>query len=368
MIIGVPKEIKPDEYRVGMVPAGSRELVLSGHTVLIEKSAGMGSGITDEQFMQEGAELVGSADELWARAEMVIKVKEPVEPEFDYLREGMILYTFLHLAADKRLTELLLEKGIIGVAYETVQEEDGSLPLLVPMSEIAGRMAVQEGAKYLEKEKGGRGILLGGVPGVSPGRVAILGGGIVGTNAAKMAMGLGARVTVLDASLARLRYLDDIFGGRAETLHSNSHTIRESVMAADLLVGAVLLAGARAPRLVTRPMIGEMKKGAVIVDVSVDQGGCIETSRPTSHHDPIFVVDGVTHYCVTNMPGAVPHTSTHALTNATFPYALEIASKGIKIAVKDNYSLKKGINIYKGKLTCEQAANSLDMPYTALEP
>ena len=368
MIIGVPKEIKPDEYRVGMVPSGARALVQGGHTVLVEKSAGEGSGITDGQFTHEGAELVESAEEVWTRAEMIIKVKEPVESEFDCLREGMILYTFLHLAADKRLTEVLLEKGIIGVAYETVQEEDSSLPLLIPMSEIAGRMAIQEGAKYLEKEKGGRGILLGGVPGVSPGRVAILGGGIVGTNAAKMAMGLGARVTVLDGSLARLRYLDDIFGGRLETLHSNSHTIRESVMAADLLIGAVLLAGARAPRLVTRPMISEMKKGAVIVDVSVDQGGCIETSRPTSHHDPIFVVDGVTHYCVTNMPGAVPHTSTHALTNATFPYALEIASKGIKIAIKDNYALSKGINIYKGKLTCEQAANSLDMPYTALKP
>ena len=367
MIIGVPKEIKPDEYRIGLVPAGAREFVLRGHTVLIEKSAGVGSGITDEQFMHEGAELVDSAQELWGRAEMVIKVKEPIEPEFGHLREGLILYTFLHLAAEKRLTHTLLEKGIVGIAYETVQEEDGSLPLLIPMSEIAGRMAVQEGAKYLEKEKGGRGILLGGVPGVSPGKVTILGGGIVGTNAAKMAIGLGARVIVLDASLARLRYLDDIFGGRVETLHSNSHTIRESVMSADLLIGAVLRAGARAPHLVTRSMVGEMKNGAVIVDVSVDQGGCIETSRPTSHHDPIFVVDGVTHYCVTNMPGAVPHTSTHALTNATFPYALEIASKGIKIAVRDNCALKKGININKGKLTCERVADSLDMPYTTVE-
>lgn len=367
MIIGVPKEIKPDEYRVGMVPAGVRELVLRGHVVLVEKSAGGGSGIADELFVQEGAEMVAAAEELWSRAEMVVKVKEPVEQEFDYLREGLILYTFLHLAAERRLTDCLLEKGVIGVAYETVQEEDGSLPLLIPMSEIAGRMAIQEGAKYLEKEKGGRGILLGGVPGVASGRVAIIGGGIVGTNAAKMAIGLGARVTVLDSSLARLRYLDDIFGARLETLYSNSHTIRETVKAADLLIGAVLIAGAKAPHVVTRSLISEMKKGAVIVDVSIDQGGCIETSRPTSHHEPTYTVDGVTHYCVTNMPGGVPHTSTHALTNATFPYALEIAAKGIKIAVEENFSIRKGINVYRGKLTCEQVAQSLDKSYTPLE-
>ena len=367
MIIGVPKEIKPDEYRVGMVPAGVRELVLSGHSVLVEKSAGGGSGIQDELFVQEGAEMVDAAEELWSRAEMVVKVKEPVEPEFGYLREGLIIYTFLHLAAERRLTDVLLEKGVTGVAYETVQEEDGSLPLLIPMSEIAGRMAVQEGAKYLEKAKGGRGILLGGVPGVAPGRVAIIGGGIVGTNAAKMAIGLGARVTVLDSSLARLRYLDDIFGARLETLYSNSHTVRETVKAADLLIGAVLIAGAKAPHVVARPLISEMKKGAVIVDVSIDQGGCIETSRPTSHHDPTYTVDGVTHYCVTNMPGGVPHTSTHALTNATFPYAFEIAAKGIKIAVEENFSIKKGINVYRGKLTCEQVAQSLDKSYTPLE-
>ena len=367
MIIGVPKEIKPDEHRVGMVPAGVRELVLRGHVVLVEKSAGGGSGIQDELFVQEGAEMVVAAEELWSRAEMVVKVKEPVEQEFGYLREGLILYTFLHLAAERRLTDCLLEKGVIGVAYETVQEEDGSLPLLIPMSEIAGRMAIQEGAKYLEKEKGGRGILLGGVPGVAPGRVAIIGGGIVGTNAAKMAMGLGARVTVLDSSLARLRYLDDIFGARLETLYSNSHTVRETVKAADLLIGAVLIAGAKAPHVVTRSLISEMKKGAVIVDVSIDQGGCIETSRPTSHHEPTYTVDGVTHYCVTNMPGGVPHTSTHALTNATFPYALEIAAKGIKIAVEENFSIRKGINVYRGKLTCEQVAQSLDKSYTPLE-
>lgn len=367
MIIGVPKEIKADEYRVGMVPAGVRTMSLAGHSVVVEKSAGAGSGFSDEEYAREGAEIAASAREVWERAELVIKVKEPLGPEFGYLREGLTLYTFLHLAADKRLTEILLEKKITGVAYETVQGDGGTLPLLVPMSEIAGRMAVQEGAKYLEKAFGGRGILLGGVPGVPPATVAVLGGGVVGTNAAKIAAGMGARVTVLDQSLPRLRYLDDIFGPRVGTVHTNPHTIRAAVTEADLVIGAVLIPGAKAPRLVTRPMLSEMRPGAVIVDVSVDQGGCVETSRPTTHHDPVFTVDGITHYCVANMPGAVPYTSTVALTNATFAHAFQMAQKGIKMALRENKHLRKGVNVYKGLLTCEEVALAHDMPYQPLE-
>ncbi len=366
MIIGVPKEIKPDEYRVGVVPAGVKELVLAGHAVLVEKSAGDGSGFPDSAYLDEGAELIGTAKEIWKRSGMIVKVKEPVEPEFDYMREGLIIFTFLHLAADKALTEKLLEKKIIGIAYETVQDEDGSLPLLVPMSEIAGRMSIQEGAKYLEKERGGRGILLGGVPGVEPGKVVILGGGVVGANAAKMAVGLGARVTVIDASLPRMRYLDDIFGSKLETLHSNRHTIIEKLKEADLLVGAVLIPGAKAPKLVTRSMVSKMKKGAVIVDVSVDQGGCIETSRPTSHHDPTYNLDGVTHYCVSNMPGAVPRTSTIALTNATFPLAFKIAQTEGNIAGSDDSQIESGLNLFMGDLTCEEVALSLNMVYKSI--
>ena len=367
MIIGVPREVKPDEYRVGLVPAGARSLVLAGHTVLVEKGAGEGSGFSDADYGVEGAEIVDAAPDIWARAEMVVKVKEPIKGEFDYLREGQILYTFLHLAADKTLTELLLEKKIIGIAYETVRGPGHSLPLLVPMSEIAGRMAVQEGAKYLEKANGGRGVLLGGVPGVAPARVTIIGGGVVGANAAKIAVGMGARVKLLDKSLERLRYLDDIFGGRLETIYANPLTIRAAAREADLLIGAVLIPGAKAPRLVTRQMVAEMKPGAVIVDVSVDQGGCVETSRPTTHHDPTYVVDGVLHYCVANMPGAVPRTSTLALTSATFPYAFEIAQKGITMALRENALLRPGVNVYKGLLTCEEVSQSLDMKYTSLE-
>lgn len=367
MIVGVPKEIKPDEYRVGMVPSGVRTMSLAGHTVVVEKSAGGGSGFSDDAYAAEGAVIAASASEVWQRADLVVKVKEPIGPEFGFLREGLVLYTFLHLAADKRLTEILLEKKITGVAYETVRGSDGSLPLLVPMSEIAGRMSVQEGAKYLEKSFGGRGVLLGGVPGVPPADVTVLGGGIVGTNAAKIAAGMGARVTVLDQSLQRLRYLDDIFGGRVQTIHTNPHTIRAAVLGADLVIGAVLIPGAKAPRLVTRPMLVEMRTGAVIVDVSVDQGGCVETSRPTTHHDPVFMVDGITHYCVANMPGAVPYTSTIALTNATFGYAFEIAQKGIRMACRENRSLKKGVNIFNGAITCEEVAIAHDMPFARLE-
>ncbi|MBI5179325.1 MAG: alanine dehydrogenase [Nitrospinae bacterium] len=366
MIIGIPKEIKPDEYRVGIVPAGVRSLALAGHTILVEHSAGAGSGIADDEYAAEGAELLQSAEELWRRSDMVIKVKEPVGPEYGYLREGLILYTFLHLAADRQLTEALLTKKVSAVAYETVQEADGSLPILIPMSEIAGRMSVQAGARYLEKPNGGSGVLLGGVPGVPPGKVAVLGGGIAGTNAVKMALGLGARVKVLDQSLARLRTLDDIFGGALETVHANPHTVRDAVAQADLLIGAVLIPGARAPRLVTRNMVAEMRKGSVIVDISVDQGGCVETTCPTTHHNPVYEVEGVIHYCVTNMPGAVPRTSTFALTNANFPYAFEIAQKGLTMAARENDALKKGINTINGNLTCEKVAGSLDMLYTPL--
>jgi alanine dehydrogenase len=367
MIIGVPKEIKPDEYRVGMVPAGVRQFVLAGHTVLIEKSAGIGSGFPDSAYKTEGADIIDTAGEVWSRAEMVVKVKEPIEPEFPLLREGLILYTFLHLAADKALTETLLGKKIIGIAYETVQENDGSLPLLVPMSEIAGRMSIHEGAKYLEKERGGRGILLGGVPGVPSGNVMVLGGGLVGLNAAKMAVGLGARVTVIDLSLPRLQYLDDIFGNRIETLHSNPHTISEQAKIADLLVGAVLLPGAKAPRLVSKSLVAEMREGSVIVDVSVDQGGCIETTKPTTHHDPTYFVSGVQHYCVANMPGSVPRTSTIALTNATFRFAMEIAETGFDNTVKNNDALRKGVNLHLGRLTCRQVADSLGLEYSGLD-
>lgn len=367
VIIGVPREVKADEYRVGLAPAGARSLALAGHTVLVEKGAGEGSGFSDSDYAVEGAETVDSAPELWRRAEMVVKVKEPVSSEFGHLREGQILYTFLHLAADRTLTERLLEKKIIGIAYETVRGPGHSLPLLVPMSEIAGRMAVQEGAKYLEKANGGRGVLLGGVPGVAPARVTIIGGGVVGANAAKIAIGMGARVKLLDRSLERLRYLDDIFGGRLETIYADPLTIRDAAYEADLLIGAVLIPGAKAPRLVTRQMVSQMKPGAVIVDVSVDQGGCVETSRPTTHHDPTYVVDGVLHYCVANMPGAVPRTSTLALTSATFPYAFEIAQKGITMALRENALLRPGVNVYRGLLTCEEVAQSIDMKYTPLE-
>ena len=367
VIIGVPREIKADEYRVGLAPAGVRSLALAGHAVLIEKGAGEGSGFTDDAYAAEGAEMVDAAPALWRRADMVVKVKEPINPEFDHMREGQILCTFLHLAADKTLTERLLEKKIIGIAYETVRGPGQSLPLLVPMSEIAGRMAVQEGAKYLEKANGGRGVLLGGVPGVAPARVSIIGGGVVGANAAKIAAGMGARVKLLDKSLERLRYLDDIFGGRLETIYANPLTIRAAAREADLLIGAALIPGAKAPRLVTRQMVSEMKPGAVIVDVSVDQGGCVETSRPTTHHDPTYVVDGVLHYCVSNMPGAVPRTSTLALTSATFPYIFEIAQKGTTMAFRENALLRPGVNVHRGLLTCAEVAQSLDLKYTQLE-
>lgn len=359
MIIGVPKETKPQEFRVGMVPAGVRALTENGHKVLVQLSAGDGSGITDEEYLAAGAVIEENPKRVYEDADMIIKVKEPLQKEYIYLKQGQILYTYLHLAPSRELTQVLLEKEIIGIAYETIQLPNGSLPLLIPMSEIAGRMAVQVGASYLEKGKGGRGVLLGGVPGVSPGSVVILGAGTVGFNAAKIAIGMGARVIVLDVNLERLRYMDDIFGARITTLYSNQHTIEGSVVEADLLIGAVLIAGARAPVLVDRSLVARMKPGAVIVDVAVDQGGCVETIHSTYHANPTYVMDGIIHYGVANMPGAVPRTSTFALTNATFPYAMKIANMGVVKAFKEDPVLLSGLNLYKGNLICRPVAESL---------
>jgi alanine dehydrogenase len=366
MIIGVPKEIKTHEYRVSLTPAGVHDLVDAGHQVLVEKDAGLGSGIDNQSFSKEGA-IILSRNEIFGKSDLIIKVKEPQPEEYELLRENQILYTYLHLAPAPELTEALLKRKIIGIAYETVQKEDNSLPLLVPMSEVAGRMSIHEGAKYLERENGGRGILLGGVPGVDPGHVVILGGGVVGHNAAKMAIGTGASVTLLDVNLPRLRYLDDLYGSRLKTLMSNKLNLRESLESADLVICAVLITGAKAPKLITQKMLSFMKPGAVIVDVSIDQGGSLETSRPTSHDDPIFVVDEIVHYCVANMPGALARTSTFALTNATFPYAYQIAEKGFNKAIQDNDALKKGVNIYKGHITHPAVAEALEKPYTPLD-
>ena len=360
MIIGVPKEIKPQENRVAMTPSGVASLTRAGHTVLVEEGAGLGSGLSNDEYLAAKAKLV-SADEAWG-AQMVIKVKEPIASEYHYLREGLILFTYLHLAAAEELTRHLLSSKCIGIAYETVQLQDGSLPLLTPMSEVAGRMAPQVGAHCLEKYQGGRGMLLGGVPGVAPGDVVVLGGGVVGTNAAKIALGLGARVTIMDVSHKRLQYLDDVFGGRLSTITSSEGNIREAITHADLVVGAVLVVGAKAPRLVTRDMLSSMKPGSVIVDVAVDQGGCVETIKPTTHKDPTYVVDGVVHYGVANMPGAVPRTSTFALSNQTLPYAMRLAAKGLS-ALKDDHALMLGLNTHGGKLTCEAVAQAFNMPF-----
>ncbi|MBI5183483.1 MAG: alanine dehydrogenase [Nitrospinae bacterium] len=367
MIIGVPKEIKEDEYRVAIVPAGVRALVLSGHKVLIEDQAGCGSGIANFEYEKEGAEILSKRKDIFSHADMIMKVKEPIRSEYDLLREDQILYTFLHLAVAPELTNVLLERRVIAIAYETVQLKDGSLPLLIPMSEIAGRMSVHEGAKYLKNNKGGRGILLGGVPGVEQGKVVILGGGVVGINAAKMALGSGASVTLLDIDLAKLRYIDDIFGGRIKTLMSNSHTIIEAIKDADLVIGAVLIPGARTPRIITRDILSMMKEGSVIVDVSIDQGGSAETSRETSHSDPIYIVDGVIHYCVANMPGVVARTSSFALTNATFPFALKIANNGYRNALLEDTNLDKGLNLANGKVTCRAVADALGYEYVSVE-
>ncbi len=361
MRIGVPKEVKDHESRVGIVPAGVKALVEAGHQVMVETHAGDLSSMPDSEYQQAGAEIVGTAAEVWGRAEMVVKVKEPIESEFGFLRDGLLLFTYLHLAPLPKLTDHLLKNNVAGIAYETIRDRHNRLPLLTPMSEVAGRMSVQVGAAYLEKERGGRGVLLGGVPGVPPAQVCIIGGGTVGTNAAKIALGMGALVVLIDLNLDRLRELDDIFNGRVYTVSSNSYNIAKAVKHADLVIGGVLIPGAAAPKLVTKAMVKDMKPGAVIVDVAIDQGGCIETARPTTHSDPAYVLDGVVHYCVTNMPAAVPHTSTLALTNATFPYVLKLAQHGMA-AVKCDQGFREGVNTYRGHVTCAGVAESQGRP------
>ncbi|HZD05958.1 MAG TPA: alanine dehydrogenase [Longimicrobiales bacterium] len=362
----MPKEIKNHEYRVGLVPSSVRELVHNGHKVMVETKAGSGIGFEDEDYRQAGAEIVGSAADVFAKAEMVVKVKEPQEVEYKQLREDQVLFTYFHFAASEELTRAFLHTGGIAIAYETVELPSGELPLLTPMSEVAGRMAVQEGAKYLERHSGGAGVLLGGVPGVLPGKVVILGGGVVGTNAAKMAAGLGARVSILDLDLARLRYLEDVLPPNVSLLYSTRYAVRKQIEDADLVIGAVLIHGGKAPHLVKREDLGRMRPGSVIVDVAVDQGGCVETIRPTTHDDPTYVVDGVIHYGVANMPGGVPRTSTLALTNATLPYALALAGKGWRQACLDDPALAMGVNAVRGTVTYRGVAEAFDMDYSGV--
>ena len=367
MIIGLPKEIKDNEYRVGLTPAGVRALKDAGHEIRVETHAGAGSGFEDSLYERAGATLVQSADDVWTAAEMVVKVKEPIAPEYPRMREGQLLFTYLHLAPDHALTQELIKRKVTGIAYETITDRRGTLPLLTPMSEVAGRMAIQVGAHYLEKMSGGAGILLGGVPGVPAGRVVIIGGGVVGTNAAKIAVGMGAHVTIIDNNLDRLRELDDIFLSKISTLASSAYMIHDAISQADLIVGAVLVPGAAAPKLVTRSMLKDVPNGAVIVDVAVDQGGCIETTHPTTHSNPTYYVEGVLHYCVANMPGAVPRTSTFALTNATLPYALKLANKGFMQAIMSDPHLKEGVNTYAGHCTYEAVASAQGISYTSLD-
>ena len=366
MIVGVPKEIKNKENRVGMVVAGVRALTHAGHKVLVQHNAGTGAGITDEDYRKAGGTIIEGAKEIFDKADMIVKVKEPLPEEYALLREGQILYTYLHLAADERLTKALMERKIVGIAYETIQLPDLSLPLLSPMSAVAGRMATQIGATYLQHDHGGKGMLLGGVTGVDRASVVVLGGGVVGINAAKMAVGLGARVTILDVNVPRLDYLADIFKNEVTTLYSNSEQLEKAVNGADLVIGAVLVPGAKAPKLVTRDMISRMQPGGVVVDVAVDQGGSVETCRPTSHEHPTYTVDGVIHYAVPNMPGAVPRTSTFALTNVTLKYAVMLANMGWKDAVTKDEALRKGINILNGKVAYKQVADDLGLPYEAV--
>jgi alanine dehydrogenase len=366
MTVGVPKEVKDHETRVGLVPSGVIALREGGHRVLVETNAGAGSSLPDQDYRDAGAEILTNAAEVWSKADLVVKVKEPQPSEYPYFRPGLILFTYLHLAPLPELTQKLMTTGVNSVAYETIREEDGSLPLLTPMSEVAGRMAVQVGAQYLEAPNGGRGVLLGGIPGVAPATVLILGGGVVGHNSAKMAVGLGAHVTIIDRDLERLRELDDIYSSQVVTLASNSLTIRESLRTADLVIGAVLIPGASAPKLVRRDMLKGMKKGAVMVDVAIDQGGCFETSHATTHTDPIYFVDGVLHYCVSNMPAAVPHTSTFGLTNATFPYLAELCSKGLERACKENPAIREGVNTYGGHITYPGVAESQGLGWKSL--
>ncbi|MFZ5643646.1 MAG: alanine dehydrogenase [Bacillota bacterium] len=367
MIIGIPKEIKNNENRVAITPAGVSAFIKAGHRVLIQDEAGVGSGISNEDYIQAGAEIFSTPKEVFDAADMIMKVKEPLAQEYDLIKEGQIIFTYLHLAPEPELTRVLLKKKVIGIAYETIQLDNGSLPLLTPMSEVAGRMSIQIGAQFLEKPKGGKGILLGGIPGVSAADVVIIGGGVVGTNAAKMAIGMGAQVTIIDKSPDRLRYLDDIFGGRIKTLMSNSYSIESSVRYADLLIGAVLVPGARAPHLVTAEMVKQMKPGSVIVDVAIDQGGSIETiDRVTTHDNPVYEKYGVIHYAVANMPGAVARTSTFGLTNVTLGYALEIANKGYLRAIIENKSLALGVNVIDGQVTYKAVAEALNIDYTPL--
>jgi len=359
MLIGIPKEIKDHEYRVGATPAGVNELVRAGHQVIVQKDAGSAIDFTDSQYVEAGAKIVDSAKEVYAQAEMILKVKEPQKSECELLRKGQILFSYLHLAAEPELTKMLIASGSVGIAFETVSANDGSLPLLAPMSEVAGKLSIQAGARALEKSQGGRGVLLGGVPGVARGKVVILGGGVSGTNAAKVAIGMGAEVVILDKSLARIRYLCDIFGNSASVLYASTSNIEKNVIDADVVVGAVLIPGAAAPKLVSAALVKKMKKGSVMVDISIDQGGCFETSKPTSHSNPTYVTDGVVHYCVTNMPGAVARTSTQALENSTLPFSLALANKGHKKALLDDKNLRNGLNVIDGKVTYKAVADSL---------
>jgi alanine dehydrogenase len=367
MIVGILKEIKKEENRVCMTPAGVEVMSHNDHAVLVEKGAGSGSGFDDAMYIKAGAEMVDTPKEIFDRADMVMHVKEPQPSEYDLIREDRIVFTYLHLAADEQQTQGLIKSKAVCIAYETIQKPDGSLPLLTPMSEVAGRMAIQQGAKYLEMAQGGHGVLLGGVPGVDPGNVIVIGGGIVGINAAKMACGLGAKVYILDMSLDRLRYLSDVMPANCFNLFSSPATLRELITTADVVVGAVLIPGAKAPKLITREMLKTMKPGSVLVDVAIDQGGCFETSKATTHGDPIYEVDGVVHYCVANMPGAVPRTSTMALTNATLPYAVEIANKGWKEAMQENNEIKLGANVIDGKITYKAVAEAFDLEYVSID-
>jgi len=367
MIIGVPREIKPNENRVALTPGGAELLIANKHTVIIEKDAGVGSGFSDEMYIRIGAKIIPTAAEVYRQADMIMKVKEPIAPEYGLIKEHQVLFTYFHFAASRELTDAMIKAKAICIAYETVMKPDNSLPLLIPMSEVAGRMAPQEGAKYLERTMGGRGVLLGGVPGTEPANVLVLGGGIVGTNAAKIAAGFGAKVTIMDNNLYRLRYLDDVMAKNVNTVMSTPDNIRRHAQQADLVIGAVLIAGAKAPHLITKDMLSTMKHGAVVVDVSVDQGGCIETCKPTTHENPTYVVDGILHYCVANMPGAVPYTSTVALTNATLPYAIQLANKGWEKAVIENRELYYGVNTVSGTIVYQAVAEAFDMPYSELK-
>jgi alanine dehydrogenase len=367
MIIGVPKEIKTHENRVALLPGGVRAMKRNGHAVLVQTGAGIGSGFSDKLYEEAGAELVDDVDALWDRSEMIMKVKEPIAEEYPRMKEGQIIFTYFHFAASEELTQAVIDSKCIAIAYETVEKADGSLPLLIPMSEVAGRMAAQEGAKYLEKPFGGKGVLMGGIPGVKPANVLVIGGGIVGVNAAKVAAGMGAHTTIMDISMPKLRYLDDVMPKNIDTMFSSEANIRAMLDKVDMIIGAVLIPGAKAPHLITRDMLSEMEEGTVLVDVAIDQGGCFETSKPTTHDKPVYEVDGVTHYCVANMPGAVPRTSTIGLTNMTLPYAVDIANKGWQQAIQDDPELMKGLNIAEGVITYDDVAEAFDMDWSPVD-